>query len=131
MAANKSDDSDFLKFEFVDTLLRAVGIEQEYAFSDQIRDKYFHEEQIGNLTAMTPGAIDVSKKMIISNIDLLNTPRTFINSLFSPNPYRCLEYFSLKPVLTKWWKRTRNMEKTLISIPLNTRARNHFATHLC
>ena len=70
MAANKSDDSDFLKFEFVDTLLRAVGIEQEYAFSDQIRDKYFHEEQIGNLTAMTPGAIDVSKKMIISNINL-------------------------------------------------------------
>ena len=62
LAANKSDDSDFLKFEFVDTLLRAVGIEQEYAFSDQIRDKYFHEEQIGNLTAMTPGAIDVSKK---------------------------------------------------------------------
>ena len=53
---------DFLKFEFVDTLLRAVGIEQEYAFSDQIREKYFHEDQIGNLTAMTPGAIDVSSK---------------------------------------------------------------------
>ena len=60
LAANKSDDMDFLKFEFVDTLLRAVGIEQEYAFSDQIREKYFHEDQIGNLTAMTPGAIDVS-----------------------------------------------------------------------
>ena len=62
LAANKSDDIDFLKFEFVDTLLRAVGIEQEYAFSDQIREKYFHEDQIGNLTAMTPGAIDVSTK---------------------------------------------------------------------
>ena len=60
IAANKSDDMDFLKYEFVDTLLRAVGIEQEYAFSDQIREKYFHEDQIGNLTAMTPGAIDVS-----------------------------------------------------------------------
>ena len=63
LAANKSDDIDFLKFEFVDTLLRAVGIEQEYAFSDQIREKYFHEDQIGNLTAMTPGAIDVSTKL--------------------------------------------------------------------
>ena len=62
LAANKSDDIDFLKFEFIDTLLRAVGIEQEYAFSDQIREKYFHEDQIGNLTAMTPGAIDVSSK---------------------------------------------------------------------
>jgi len=59
LAANKSEDLDFLKFEFVDTLLRAVGIEQEYAFSDQIREKYFHEDQIGNLTAMTPGAIDM------------------------------------------------------------------------
>ena len=55
---------DFLKYEFVDTLLRAVGIEQEYAFSDQIREKYFHEDQIGNLTAMTPGAIDVSRKIL-------------------------------------------------------------------
>ena len=58
---------DFLKFEFVDTLLRAVGIEQEYAFSDQIREKYFHDDQIGNLTAMTPGAIDVSIRLIFIN----------------------------------------------------------------
>ena len=53
------EDIDFLKFEFVDLLLRAVGIEQEYAFSDELIKKYFHEDQIGNLTAMTPGAVDV------------------------------------------------------------------------
>ena len=70
LAANKSDDVDFLKFEFVDTLLRAVGIEQEYAFSDQIREKYFHEDQIGNLTAMTAGAVDVSTEIIITNINI-------------------------------------------------------------
>jgi hypothetical protein len=53
------EDIDFLKYEFVDLLMRAVGIEQEYAFSDELIKKYFHEDQIGNLTAMTPGAVDV------------------------------------------------------------------------
>ena len=56
---NIGEDIDFLKYEMVDTLLRAVGIEQEYAFSDSLVKKYFHEDQLGNLTAMTPGAVDV------------------------------------------------------------------------
>ena len=57
---NMSEDTDFLKYEFTDLLLRAVGIDQEYAFSDSLTSKYWHEEQIGNLTAMTAGACDVS-----------------------------------------------------------------------
>ena len=103
LAANKSDDVDFLKFEFVDTLLRAVGIEQEYAFSDQIREKYFHEDQIGNLTAMTAGAVDVSTEIIITNINICAKYKNLNKISLNPsNPYRCLEYFSLKPALTKW-----------------------------
>ena len=52
-------DTDFLKYQFTDLLLRSLGVEQEYAFSDLITAKYFHEDQLGNITAMTAGAIDV------------------------------------------------------------------------
>ena len=57
---NFQNDVDFLTHEFTDFLLRALGIDQEYAFSDCLTDSYWHEDQIGNLTAMTPGAVDVS-----------------------------------------------------------------------
>ena len=57
---NISQDENFLKYEFTDFLLRALGIEQEYAFSDSLTEKYWHKDQIGNLTAMAPGAVDVS-----------------------------------------------------------------------
>ena len=58
----------------MDLLLRAVGIEQEYAFSDSLQEKYWHDDQIGNLTAMTPGAVDV-RKFIPSYIVLINKRR--------------------------------------------------------
>ena len=53
-------DTDFLKYQFTDLLLRSLGVEQEYAFSDLITAKYFHEDQLGNITAMSAGAIDVN-----------------------------------------------------------------------
>ena len=51
---------EFLRYEFVDFLLSVVGINQGYAFSDCIADKYFLEEQMGDLKKMLYGAMDVS-----------------------------------------------------------------------
>ena len=56
-----SDNTNFLTYEFTDYLLRALGIDQEYAFSDCLKEEYWHKEQIGDLTKMTAGAVDVSK----------------------------------------------------------------------
>ena len=58
-------DTDFLKYQFTDLLLRSLGVEQEYAFSDLITAKYFHEDQLGNITAMSAGAIDVNTITIL------------------------------------------------------------------
>ena len=58
-------DTDFLKYQFTDLLLRSLGVEQEYAFSDLITAKYFHEDQLGNITAMSAGAIDVNTIKIL------------------------------------------------------------------
>ena len=51
---------DFLRYEIIEVMLRAVGIDQGYALSDLIEDYYFEPEQMGDLQAMTPGIIDVS-----------------------------------------------------------------------
>jgi hypothetical protein len=53
-------EEDWLRYEFVDFLLSVVGINQGYAFSDLITNKYFLPSQMGNLKKMLPGAMDVS-----------------------------------------------------------------------
>ena len=67
---NISENTNFLQYEFTDVLLRALGIDQEYAFSDQLTEKYWHKEQIGNLTAMTAGAVDVSGIPYLTSLPL-------------------------------------------------------------
>ena len=48
-----------MTYEFAEWTLSSVGINQGYAFAEDITEKYFKPEQIGDLKAMTPGALDV------------------------------------------------------------------------
>lgn len=57
---NFQNDTDFLRDELVLTLLRAVGISQEYALAQLLEQYYYEGWQIGDLKLMTPGTIDVS-----------------------------------------------------------------------
>ena len=54
-----TNNETFLKYDLTETMLRMVGIDQGYAFSDQINEMYFETSQMGDLKSMTPGMIDV------------------------------------------------------------------------
>lgn len=56
---NFTEDEEFLRHEFLPYLLRAIGVTNSYAMEPTIRREYFDEWQMGNLTAMQPGAIDL------------------------------------------------------------------------
>lgn len=56
---NFQNDTDFLRDELVLTLLRAVGISQEYALAQLLEQYYYEGWQIGDLKLMTPGTIDM------------------------------------------------------------------------
>ena len=61
LAPNGLDTNDtLLNGAFVDLLLASVGIDQPYIFSDMITKKYFRPGQMGDLSLMAPGAVDVS-----------------------------------------------------------------------
>lgn len=53
------NNTDFLTNDFIEVMLKALGINQGYALKNLIADYYFREGQLGDLEAMTPGAIDV------------------------------------------------------------------------
>ena len=57
---NFTEDETFLKYDLAEVMLKMVGIDQGYAFSDEIVAKYFEETEMGDLKSMTPGIVDVS-----------------------------------------------------------------------
>ena len=61
---NLQNDTGFLTHEFAGTLLQALGIDQTYVLSDAITELFWHKEQLGNLTAMSAGAVDVCKSAV-------------------------------------------------------------------
>ena len=61
---NLTDDTipevaEFFEFEFIHTLMKTLGVSNSYAVEHMIRDEYFEDSQMGNLTAMQPGLIDL------------------------------------------------------------------------
>ena len=56
---NLTEDEHFLTYDFIPTLLGTVGVDNSYAIEEMIRDEYFEEWQLGNLTSMRPGVIDL------------------------------------------------------------------------
>jgi acetylcholinesterase len=56
---NYTEDEEFLRHEFLPYLLRAIGVTNSYAMESTLRREYFDEWQLGNLTAMQAGAIDL------------------------------------------------------------------------
>ena len=61
---NLTEDETFLKYDLAEVMLKMVGIDQGYAFSDEIVAKYFEESEMGDLKSMTPGIVDVSASKI-------------------------------------------------------------------
>ena len=49
------NDTTFLTRDFVDYMLRALGVSQGYAFSGLIKDMYFKPGQLGNVETMFMG----------------------------------------------------------------------------
>ncbi|TRY73092.1 hypothetical protein TCAL_02196 [Tigriopus californicus] len=56
---NIQNDTEFMRDELVLTLLRAVGISQEYALAQLLEQYFFQEWQMGDLGQMTPGTVDM------------------------------------------------------------------------
>ena len=56
---NLHEDEYFLTHEFIPLLLKTVGVSNAYAIEEMIQEDYFEDWQLGNLTNMTPGIIDL------------------------------------------------------------------------
>lgn len=59
MPNNLQEDEHFLTHELVPQLLKTVGVSNGYAIEEMIRAEYFEDWQLGNLTLMQPGIIDL------------------------------------------------------------------------
>ena len=53
------DDEEFLTYDLIPQLLKTVGVSNAYAMEESIKKEYFREWQMGNLTLMQPGIIDL------------------------------------------------------------------------
>lgn len=56
---NLTEDVNFLTNQFIPQILKTVGVSNSYAIENLIKAAYFEEWQLGNLTNMQPGAIDL------------------------------------------------------------------------
>ena len=74
---NLQNDTEFLKTEYIPTLLKAVGISQSYALTKLVEDYYFRDYMMGDLELMTPGSIDVSATLF-RQLMLSRLRRSFI-----------------------------------------------------
>ena len=57
--ANLTDDSHFLTYEMIPTLLQTTGVSNYYPVKELLRDSYFSEGTVGELSAMLPGVTDL------------------------------------------------------------------------
>lgn len=56
---NFVDDEEFLTHDLIPQLLKTVGVSNAYAMEESIKKEYFRDWQMGNLTLMQPGIIDL------------------------------------------------------------------------
>ena len=56
---NLTEDEHFLTYDLIPQLLTTIGVSNGYAIEGMIKKEYFEEWQLGNLTTMQPGIIDL------------------------------------------------------------------------
>ena len=57
------EDADFLENGLINFMLRVVNMDQGYAISDVLKEKYFYESEFQDFQAMTAGLVDVSSSI--------------------------------------------------------------------
>lgn len=88
---NLTDDSDFLKYDFLTQLLRTIEMENSYGIEKILDNAYFDSWQFGNLDAMRPGLIDMLGTFFLKASSYRMVQE---NSQYNPSFWYSMDYVS-------------------------------------